>query len=428
MFGTGGVVGGTSGGGAAPTGSGGIVGGTGGATIDASRGGGPASGGAPGSGGAMIGDGAAADAGPLDGLNVDGKCFPLCASAITDPDGDGYGFENQTSCVVAGSAPTRGRTPCATGIVSSPVGQIDGVQTGGVCYPLCANASADPDGDGYGYDSLLQLACIVSGTAAAAMGSPCHTGIVRPQPPTPGDGFFIGGVCYPHCINPASDPDGDGWGFEDGVCVVTGSTTATMALTCAPAQVPKPPPPPGTGWISDYTATMFGQVDCAPLGFTDSTDINRSACVSRNAVTLNSSNETYFGAPGDLSTLWTGAACTCPAGQTTCVPACNGQQDCAMCVEIACNAGGVHSFMNNGDTHDRYCRPGQSVVVQIIDACPHNHVNNTYWCTSARPNHIDLSCSAFQQITQGATVGTIGFVNTYVRPVDCSAGLGPKTL
>jgi hypothetical protein len=84
--------------------------------------------------------------------------------------------------------------------------------------------------------------------------------------------------------------------------------------------------------------------------------------------------------------------------------------------------------MATGDTHNRFCRAGQSVVVQIIDACPHNHVNNTYWCTSARPNHIDLSCSAFQQITQGAAVGTIGYVNAYVRPVDCSVGLGPKTL
>jgi hypothetical protein len=412
--------GGTAGGGA----SGGIGtgnGGAGGTNVGGSNGGGAASdSGAP-----------AGDAGPLDGLNIDGKCFPVCASAVTDPDGDGYGYENQQSCVVAGSVPSRGRAPCATGIVRPTAG--DGIQAGGVCYPLCSSDPAltqNVDPQGYGYDVLFQTTCVVPNSVAALMGTPCRTGLTRPPVPTPGNGFFVGGVCYPRCMTPAGDTDGDGWSFENEVCIVAGSTPAQMALSCAPMQTPPPPPPPGTGWNADYTATMFGQANCTPLGFTtDTTNINQSACVSRQAVTLNDDNRTYFGAPGDLSTLWgNGAPCTCPGGQATCVPACNGQPDCAMCVEVACNAGGTHSFMNTGDTHNRFCRAGQSVVVQIIDACPHNHVNNTYWCTSARPNHIDISCSAFQQITQGAAVGTIGYVNAYVRPVDCSVGLGPKTL
>jgi len=422
--------GGSMTGGSSAAGRGGTAG-SGGASTGGSAGAGTGGGtGAGGAGGAIDAGAPAGDAGPLDGLNIDGKCFPLCASAATDPDGDGYGYENQQSCIVPGSPPSRGRAPCATGIVR-PTG--DGIQAGGVCYPLCStdpNVTQNVDPQGYGYDVLFQTTCVVPNSVAALMGTPCHTGLTRPPIPTPGTGFFVGGVCYPRCANPAADTDGDGWSFEDAVCIVAGSKPAMSALSCAPMQTPPPPPPPGTGWNADYTATMFGQVNCAPLGFTDSTDINQSACVSRQAVTLTNDtngNRTYFGAPGDLSTLWTGAQCTCPGGQATCVPACNGQQDCAMCVEIACNAAGTHSFMNTGDTHNRFCRAGQSVVVQIIDACPHNHVNNTYWCTSARPNHIDLSCSAFQQITQGAAVGTIGYVNAYVRPVPCSVGLGPKT-
>jgi hypothetical protein len=50
-----------------------------------------------------------------------------------------------------------------------------------------------------------------------------------------------------------------------------------------------------------------------------------------------------------------------------------------------------------------------------------------YWCTAARPNHIDLSCSAFAALTEGRPIVDIGSINAYVRPVDCSVGLGPKT-
>jgi hypothetical protein len=94
---------------------------------------------------------------------------------------------------------------------------------------------------------------------------------------------------------------------------------------------------------------------------------------------------------------------------------------------VACNATGTFSFMNSGFTHDEFCRAGQSVVVQLIDACPHNHPNNTYWCTAARPDHIDLSCTAFSSLVQGSPVGDIGSINVYVRSVSCSVGLGVKT-
>lgn len=76
-----------------------------------------------------------------------------------------------------------------------------------------------------------------------------------------------------------------------------------------------------------------------------------------------------------------------------------------LCVEVTCNAAGVYSFMEDGFTHNEFCRPGRSVVVQLIDACPHNHPNNPYWCTRVRPNHIDVSCSAFSELAEGRPVG-----------------------
>jgi hypothetical protein len=68
------------------------------------------------------------------------------------------------------------------------------------------------------------------------------------------------------------------------------------------------------------------------------------------------------------------------------------------------------------------------VVGQQIDACPHNHPNNAYWCTAERPDHVDISCSAFAALTRGRNVGEIGSINVHVRSVDCSAGLGERAL
>ena len=74
-------------------------------------------------------------------------------------------------------------------------------------YPYCANgAASDPDGDGWGWEN--DASCVVHGGRA-------DTG--------PSGGIAVNG--YPYCANGAdSDPDGDGWGWEnDASCVVRGS-------------------------------------------------------------------------------------------------------------------------------------------------------------------------------------------------------------
>ena len=139
-------------------------------------------------------------------------------------------------------------------------------------------------------------------------------------------------------------------------------------------------------------------------------------------------NRDWFAAPGDLSAIWQGAACVC-SGAEPCIPSCNDQQTCGRCFEVACKPAGTYTHPDDNDTHGGYCRTDQSVVVEVIDACPHNHQYNTYWCTDQRPDHIDISCSAFRELTEDRqTVNNIGSINVWVRPVDCSTGHGVHPL
>lgn len=114
-----------------------------------------------------------------------------CSNAGQDADGDGFGWENKSSCVVAGS---RADT-----------------------HPNCASAGSDPDGDGYGWEN--ERSCIVVTHCANAGSDP------------DGDGFgwendkscvvLQAGGRFPKCASAASDPDGDGYGWEASkTCVV----------------------------------------------------------------------------------------------------------------------------------------------------------------------------------------------------------------
>jgi hypothetical protein len=67
--------------------------------------------------------------------------------------------------------------------------------------------------------------------------------------------------------------------------------------------------------------------------------------------------------------------------------------------------------------------------LDVADVLARALLQNTFWCTDQRPDHIDISCSAFSSIVDDRqTIGNIGSLNVWVRPVDCSVGLGVKTL
>jgi len=117
-----------------------------------------------------------------------------CSSNRLDEDGDGFGWQNNASCVVAGSKADT--------------------------HPTCASSSSDPDGDGYGWENEKSCIVVVH----------CQSG----SSDSDGDGFGwennrscivlkqASGSGYPACAGgAASDPDGDGYGWENNnTCLV----------------------------------------------------------------------------------------------------------------------------------------------------------------------------------------------------------------
>jgi hypothetical protein len=198
----------------------------------------------------------------------------------------------------------------------------------------------------------------------------------------------------------------------------------------------------GSTWLSGYTATMFGNHtsgDCNGVAnFSDTTNISGATC-THQGVTLAAymsgvaNDSSFYGAPGDESSIWMGPACMCGTGDTEnaagmCArpPSCPMEADCGRCFEIKCDPNGTGMY-SDGATRKgaMYCNANQTAVIEVIDACPHNHPSNTWWCTNQRKNHIDLSCSAMEAIAgTPADVGVWGWLNVQVRPVNCSVGLG----
>jgi len=120
-----------------------------------------------------------------------------CSSASADLDGDGFGWENNQSCRVTADS---GTTPTAS----------SGTR------PACLLASSDPDGDGFGWED--GRTCVAGATMQNDGNSaPATTG---------------GSGALRSCEFTSSDPDGDGFGWENnGSCRVDSSTGATGGNT-----------------------------------------------------------------------------------------------------------------------------------------------------------------------------------------------------
>ncbi|HEY7375417.1 MAG TPA: hypothetical protein VIF57_24880, partial [Polyangia bacterium] len=125
----------------------------------------------------------------------------------------------------------------------------------------------------------------------------------------------------------------------------------------------------GTGgtaaWLTGYTATMFGNHtagDCNGLAnFTDATNISGATC-THQGITLApymsgvANDSSFYGAPGDESSIWVGPTCACQPGQTEngtgmcpSAPTCNMEQDCGRCFQLKCDPSGTGTY-SNGDT------------------------------------------------------------------------------
>ncbi len=92
--------------------------------------------------------------------------FARCANAFSDPERDGWGWENGKTCVV--------------------IEETGYAATG---HPMCSSAASDPDGDGWGWEH--EKSCIVISGATDNSNAPV-------------------------CKTVRSDPDGDGWSSENG--------------------------------------------------------------------------------------------------------------------------------------------------------------------------------------------------------------------
>jgi hypothetical protein len=175
---------------------------------------------------------------------------PLCADASTDPDGDGWGYEKGASCIVPGSMVMKLNVACQVSGPLPPPGHpagSKGVVSGGMCVALCTVLTVDNDGtnDGFGWE--FGASCIFPGSTMALSSTPCTTG----SPLTDGGntgaaGRLIMEMCVPLCTVAGTDPDGDGYGFEFGAsCLVPGSAPAARGIDCR-VGVPEPTTPPIT--------------------------------------------------------------------------------------------------------------------------------------------------------------------------------------
>ncbi len=85
------------------------------------------------------------------------QSYPTCASSASDPDGDGWGWENNRSCKVA-----------------------TGGNSGG--YPNCASAASDPDGDGWGWENNQSCRVVAGGGSSGSCGrGSCPTSLSCPS-------------------------------------------------------------------------------------------------------------------------------------------------------------------------------------------------------------------------------------------------------
>jgi len=121
---------------------------------------------------------------------VSSQSYPVCMSASSDPDADGFGWENNQTCTVSAQA-------------SASAEQS---------LPVCASASSDVDGDGFGWEN--NQSCTVTSSVQSVT--------VQSTIPDSAPAVSV-------CEDIGSDLDGDGWGWENQrSCVVVQSPNDTV--------------------------------------------------------------------------------------------------------------------------------------------------------------------------------------------------------
>ena len=113
------------------------------------------------------------------------QSFPNCSSSAADPDGDGFGWENNRTCAVQANAPAAQSSSSAA-------------------FPFCSSASV-ADGFGWGWEN--NRSCVVAGSGAAAQIG--ITGTASNNATTQQNSTAASSQAFPFCSS-ASVADGFG--------------------------------------------------------------------------------------------------------------------------------------------------------------------------------------------------------------------------
>ena len=147
---------------------------------------------------------------------------PACSSAEFDVDGDGWGWENHRSCIVTSTtaSPTPpaatepdGDEPDATTPTTTPTNRSR--------HPACVGTNADPDGDGWGWENNRSCIVLTDATATDPVENEDDEDNANSNPVDDDASANPIETGRPACELANSDPDGDGWGWENNQsCVV----------------------------------------------------------------------------------------------------------------------------------------------------------------------------------------------------------------
>ncbi len=164
---------------------------------------------------------------------------PACSSAVFDQDGDGWGWENHSSCIVTSTNSSDSTIPACTSATADPDGDGWGWENNQSCrvsannstqstnnsasVPACASTASDDNNDGWGWEN--GRSCQVTSDSSNTV---TDTGPGAPPPVAAATGGYQNG--QPICLTDSSDDGQNGFGYENGrTCVVVSGVTATRS-------------------------------------------------------------------------------------------------------------------------------------------------------------------------------------------------------
>lgn len=127
---------------------------------------------------------------------------PVCQFPESDESGDGWGWENNRSCritsaALSASGTAKSRPSAKAGLVANTKPAVN----------YCTNRDSDLDGDGWGWEN--NRSCRVSTNSLSVFDTKKSTSSTIPGP------VVSANRAVNYCDNRDSDPDGDGWGWEN---------------------------------------------------------------------------------------------------------------------------------------------------------------------------------------------------------------------